>query len=134
MSTKVETKLRVLFARFTLDGHDRGLVTIIGACRDAGMEIVYIHFTDPREIVKAATEEDVDAIGVTSSMGQHMRVARELMAEIKKTGAEMPVIFGGVLPTLDIPKLLALGVKRVFGPGSAPGDAIAYIKQISKNN
>lgn len=124
-------KIKVLLARFTLDGHDRGIVTVINACRDAGMEVIYIHFSDVREVVKSAMEEDVDIVGITSSMGQHLYVAPRLMQALRQTKMNIPVIFGGVIPTVDVPKLVNLGITRVFGPGSSPAEAVKYITEIT---
>lgn len=36
-------KHRVLFCRYSVDGHDRGLLTVMNRCRDAGMEVIYIY-------------------------------------------------------------------------------------------
>ena len=123
---------KALFARYTLDGHDRGIITVINACRIAGMEVVYIHFSDPGEIVKSAVEEDVDIIGVTSSMGEHLYVASNLMKALRKGKIDIPVIFGGVIPNVDMPKLLNIGVKRVFGPGLPPEEAVKFISELTK--
>lgn len=38
---------KILIARFNLDGHDRGIFTVINALKDAGMEVVYILFAHP---------------------------------------------------------------------------------------
>lgn len=122
---------KILLARFTLDGHDRGIITITNACREAGMEVVYIHFSDVKEILKSAIEEDVDVIGITSSMGQHLWVASKLMEALKGDNIDIPVVFGGVMPTVDTPKLLNLGVKGVFGPGSSPGEAIELLSKLA---
>jgi methylmalonyl-CoA mutase C-terminal domain/subunit len=121
---------RILIARFNLDGHDRGIFTVINALKISGMEVIYILFAHPRQIVKAAIEEGVDVIGVTSSQGEHMLVCSTLMEELRNGEMNIPVIIGGVVPTADIPKLKKIGVKRVFGPGSKPSDAAAYIYQI----
>jgi len=119
--------IRVLFARPSLDGHDRGIVAVMSRCRDRGMEVVYIYFSDPREIAAAAVEEDVDCVGVTCSMGEHLRVARELTGELRRRGIAVPLVFGGVIPTVDVGRLEELGVKKVFGPGSSPGEAADFI-------
>jgi methylmalonyl-CoA mutase C-terminal domain/subunit len=121
---------RILIARFNLDGHDRGIFTVINALKVAGMEVIYILFAHPRQIVKAAIEEAADVIGVTSSQGEHMLVCSTLMEELDKREMDVPVILGGVVPSADIPRLEEIGVKRVFGPGSKPSDAAAYINQI----
>lgn len=119
--------VRVLFARPALDGHDRGIITIMSRCRDHGIEVVYIYFNDPREVAAAAVEEDVECVGVTCSMGEHLRTARELISEMGRRGTNVPVIFGGVIPTVDVERLEQMGVRRVFGPGSSPGEAVDFI-------
>ena len=127
---KKNQRPRILIARFSLDGHDRGILTVMHALRNAGMEIVYIFFSDPKEIVKVAVEEAVDLIGVTSSQGEHLLVCSQLMDELNKQKTDVPVIIGGVIPSVDVQKLLDMGIKRVFGPGSKPSDAVSFISQI----
>ena len=125
-----ENKAKILLARFALDGHDRGIITIINTCRDAGMEVIYIHFTEAEQVVKSAIAEDVDIIGVTSSMGEHTYIAARIMEALKKNQANIPLIMGGVIPTVDVAKLLDMGVKAVFGPGSSPQEAVSFISQV----
>ncbi len=122
---------KVLLARFALDGHDRGIITIINACREKGMEVIYIHFSDPKEIVKSAMEEDVDVIGITSSMGQHLYIAAKLAKALAEDKVDIPVIIGGVIPTIDVPKLEDWGIKKVFGPGTSPEEAVNFISQLT---
>ncbi|MFC1965101.1 cobalamin B12-binding domain-containing protein [Chloroflexota bacterium] len=123
-------KPKILLARFSLDGHDRGVITVMDALKNAGMEVVYVLFSDPKEIVKSAIEEDVDLIGVTSSQGEHLLVCSTLMEELGNIKVNIPVIIGGVIPSADVPKLMDMGIKGVFGPGSRPGDAASFISQI----
>ena len=125
-------KIRVLFCRYTVDGHDRGLLTIMNRCRDAGMEVIYIHFFDVQEIARAAVQEDADVIGITTSMGQHFFILEELLALLKKDNYNMPVIMGGVIPTADVPRLKEMGAKGVFGPGSYPDEAVKLISELSE--
>ena len=62
--------IRVLLAKPGLDGHDRGIRLVLRALRDAGMEVIYTGLrTTPAHIVKAAIEEDVEAIGLSSLSG-----------------------------------------------------------------
>ncbi|MFC1858110.1 cobalamin B12-binding domain-containing protein [Thermodesulfobacteriota bacterium] len=125
-------KIRVLFCRYTVDGHDRGLLTTMSRCKDAGMEVIYIHFFDVKEIARAAVQEDVDVIGITTSMGQHFFILEELLALLKKDDCNIPVIMGGVIPTVDVPRLKETGAKGVFGPGSSPDDAVKLISELSE--
>ena len=62
-----ERKIRILIAKPGLDGHDRGAKVIARGFRDAGFEVIYtgLHQT-PEQIVSAAIQEDVDAIGLSS--------------------------------------------------------------------
>ncbi len=125
-------KPRVLFCRYTVDGHDRGLLTVMTRCRDAGIEVIYIHFHEIQEITRAAMQEDVDVIGITSSMGEHFFVVKELIQLLQDSNYVIPVIIGGVIPTVDISGLMEMGVKGVFGPGSSPDEAVETITGLSK--
>ena len=60
-----QRKIRVLIGKPGLDGHDRGAKTIASVLRDHGMEVIYtgLHKT-PGEIAAAATQEDVDVVGL----------------------------------------------------------------------
>ena len=62
----MEKPIRVLVAKPGLDGHDRGAKVIARALRDAGMEVIYTGLRQtPEQIVAAAIQEDVDAIGMS---------------------------------------------------------------------
>ena len=128
----MKEKPKVLLGRFALDGHDKGIITVINACKNAGMEIVYIHFSNPRELVKSAVEEGADVIGITSSLGQHLLVSSVLMDEFSHNKVNIPVIIGGVIPSIDVPKLMDMGIKKVFGPGSTPEEAVSFISQMAQ--
>src|SRR4030042_4186788 len=115
-----ERKIRVLLAKPGLDGHDRGAKVVALALKEAGMEVIYtgLHQTVP-SIVKQATQEDVDVIGLSIMSGAHIPICRKLMDMIKKEGFEnVLVVVGGVIPNKDIPVLKALGVKGVFPGGT----------------
>ena len=127
-----KNKLKILLARYGLDGHDKGIITVMNACKNAGMEIVYIHFSNPKEIVKSAIEEDVDVIGVTSSLGQHMLVSSVLMEELEHNKVNIPVIIGGGIPSVDVPKLIDMGIRKVFGLGSTPEEVVSFISQMEQ--
>ena len=56
----------MIVAKAGLDGHDRGAKVVARALRDAGVEVIYtgLHQT-PEQIVSAAIQEDVDAVGLS---------------------------------------------------------------------
>jgi methylmalonyl-CoA mutase C-terminal domain/subunit len=43
------------------------------------------------------------------------------------------VVVGGIIPAEDIPKLAAIGVKAVFGPGSGSKKIVGTINSILEN-
>ena len=129
--TDQKKKIKAVMARFSLDGHDRGLLSLMNSLKNAGIEVVYTYFHDPHELTKVIREEDADVVGITSSMGQHFYVASSLMKAFKDQNIDLPVIMGGVIPTRDVPGLLGIGIKRIFGPGTAPSDAISYINELT---
>jgi len=36
---------------------------------------------------------------------------------------------GGIIPEADVPRLQAMGVARVFGPGTSLDDIVAFLKE-----
>ena len=60
-----EKRIRVLVAKPGLDGHDRGAKVVARALRDAGFEVIYTGLRQtPEQIVAAAEQEDVNAVGI----------------------------------------------------------------------
>ncbi len=121
-------KIRVLMAKPGLDGHDRGVKVISRALRDAGMEVIYTGLRQtPEDIVEAAIQEDVDAIGLSCLSGAHMVLFPAVVALLRKRRAgDIVVAGGGIIPEEDIPKLKKAGVKAVFGPGTPLRDIVAF--------
>jgi methylmalonyl-CoA mutase C-terminal domain/subunit len=123
-------KIRVLIAKPGLDGHDRGAKIIARALRDAGMEVIYTGLRQsPEQIVAAAAQEDVDAIGLSILSGAHLPICRRLRELLAEKGMESVKVFvGGIIPSQDIPELKALGVSEVFLPGASTQDVIRLIQ------
>ena len=123
-------KIRVLIAKPGLDGHDRGAKIIARALRDAGMEVIYTGLRQtPEQIVSAAVQEDVDAIGLSILSGAHNVLFPEIMRLLKDEGAGDIIVFaGGIIPEQDIPKLKALGIRDIFLPGTPTSAAVEAIR------
>jgi methylmalonyl-CoA mutase, C-terminal domain len=126
-----ERKIRVLIAKPGLDGHDRGAKIIARALRDAGMEVIYTGLRQtPEQIVSAAVQEDVDAIGLSILSGAHNVLFPEIMRLLKQEGGEDIAVFaGGIIPEQDIPKLKAIGIREIFLPGTTTSTAVEAIRQ-----
>jgi methylmalonyl-CoA mutase C-terminal domain/subunit len=121
--------LRIVVAKPGLDGHDRGAKIVARALRDAGMEVVYtgLHQT-PEQIVDAAVQEDADAVGLSVLSGAHMTLFARVLAVLKEREASDIVVFGGgIIPEADIPELEALGVRKVFTPGTPMHDIVDWV-------
>jgi len=123
--------IRVLVAKPGLDGHDRGAKVMARAFRDAGFEVVYTGlFQTPEMIANAALQEDVDVVGLSILSGAHMTLFPAIMDALKAVGRDDAlVVAGGTIPTEDIPALEALGIAKIFGPGTPLQDAVAYIRE-----
>ncbi len=123
-------KRRVLIAKPGLDGHDRGAKVVARALRDAGFEVVYtgLHQT-PEMIASAAIQEDVDAVGLSIMSGAHNTLFPAVLEALRDRGAEEIVVFGGgIIPEEDVARLEAAGVKKVFKPGTALSEIIAWVE------
>ena len=71
-------RIRILLAKPTHDGHDRGVRYLARKLRDAGFEVIFLTFLLADELVAAAIEEDVDVIGISSSSHGHMAIFEDL--------------------------------------------------------
>lgn len=128
----MERKIKVIVAKVGLDGHDRGAKVIARALKDAGMEVVYTGLRQtPEQVVKAAIQEDADAIGVSILSGAHMELVPMIINLMKEKGLnDVVLIVGGVIPPQDVPKLKEMGVDEVFLPGSSLKEVVEKIKQL----
>jgi len=126
----MEDKIKILIAKPGLDGHDRGAKVVARAFRDAGFEVIYTGLRQtPEQIVNAAIEEDVDAIGVSILSGAHNHCFSEIMTLLKNNGVDDMMVFGGgIIPESDVAYLKSIGVAEIFGPGTATDDTIKFVK------
>jgi methylmalonyl-CoA mutase C-terminal domain/subunit len=82
-------RIRVLFSKLGLDGHDRGALVICRALRDAGMEVIYSGlFCTPEQVAKIAIDEDVDVVAMSLLSGAHMTLFSRVKALLDKQGAK----------------------------------------------
>ena len=121
--------LRVLIAKPGLDGHDRGAKVVARACRDAGMEVIYLglHQT-PEQVVRAAIDEDVDVVGLSILSGAHMTIFPRVLELLRERGAtDIKVVGGGIIPDEEIAMLEGMGITRLFTPGTPTGEIVDFI-------
>jgi methylmalonyl-CoA mutase, C-terminal domain len=125
-----DRRIRVLIAKPGLDGHDRGAKVIARALRDAGMEVIYTGLRQtPEQIVAAALQEDVDAIGLSILSGAHMYLFPRIMELKREQQLEDVLVFaGGIIPDQDISKLKEMGIAEVFPPGSSLEEIVTFVE------
>ncbi len=125
--------IRVVLAKIGLDGHDRGIKVVARALRDAGMHVIYAGlWQTPEAVVRAVADEDAGWVGLSLLSGAHMTLMPRVLQLLREAGLErVGVLVGGIIPENDVPKLLDMGVARVFGPGTALPDIVAFMKERS---
>ena len=122
---------RIVVAKPGLDGHDRGAKVVARALRDAGFEVIYtgLHQT-PEQIAETAIQEDADAVGVSSHSGAHLTLLPRIVEQLRaRGGGDILVFAGGVIPADDVPELREAGIERVFTPGAATTDIVAWLRE-----
>lgn len=126
----MERKIRVLLAKPGLDGHDRGVKVIAAAMRDAGFEVIYSGLRQtPEMVVRAAVDEDVDAIGLSILSGAHMTLFPRVRELLEAEGAgHILLTGGGIISEEDMNELKGKGVGQLFGPGTPLQAIIDYVK------
>jgi methylmalonyl-CoA mutase cobalamin-binding domain/chain len=125
---------RIVLAKVGLDGHDRGIKVVARGLRDAGMEVIYAGlWQTPEAVVRTVADEDADWLGLSLLSGAHLTLVPRVLELLRQAGLEhVGVIVGGIVPEGDIPKLLNLGVARVFGPGTALPDIVTFLQEAKK--
>ena len=123
---------RMLICKLGQDGHDRGAKVIATAFADIGFDVdIGPLFQTPDEAVREAIENDVHVIGISSQAAGHKTLVPQVIAGLKKEGADdIVVICGGVIPPQDVGGLLSGGVSAVFAPGTNILEAAAQVLDI----
>ena len=129
---------RLMVVKMGQDGHDRGAKVIATAFADLGFDVdIGPLFQTPEEAARAAIENDVHAIGVSSQAAGHKTLVPQLIEELAKQGGkEVMVIVGGVIPAQDYDFLKKAGVAAIYGPGTnipaAAAEILGILRQRSQ--
>lgn len=115
--------IRVLTAVPICDGHDSAINTINLEFIRHGIEVVYLGFHRyVSDIVRAAIQEDVAAVGISSYNGGHIEFFAEVVRQLKKRGADDIRVFGGGGGTIthdDQRIMQKRGVDKIFFAGTS---------------
>ena len=112
---------RIITATALFDGHDAAINLVRRLLVGHGAQVVHLgHDRSVAEIVKAAVEEDADAVCVSSYQGGHMAFFPYLVQRLQAAGAGAVRVFGGgggvILPE-EVAALEAAGVEKLYTPG-----------------
>lgn len=121
--------IKVLLAKPGIDGHDRGVLVLAKAFRDAGMEVLYAGLLPtPEEVIDTAVNEDVDVIAMSLLNGAHMTVFKRVSNLMKERGIDdIALVGGGTIPEEDKPELEKMGITGNYGPGTPLSAIIEHV-------
>src|SRR5436305_7021798 len=88
--------IRILTAVPICDGHDSAINTINLEFIRHGIEVIYLGYHRPvADIVRAAIQEDVRAVGISSYNGGHIEFFTAVVDLLCKNGADHIKVVGG---------------------------------------
>ncbi len=115
-----KNKVRFVTAAALFDGHDAAINIMRRLLQNTGCEVIHLgHNRSAAEIVRAALQEDVQGIAVTSYQGGHVEFFKYMIDLLRQNGGERIRVFGGgggVIVPPEIKELEAYGVERIYSP------------------
>src|SRR5438477_158730 len=125
--------IRILTAVPICDGHDSAINTINLEFIRHGIEVIYLGYhRSVGDIVRAAIQEDVRAIGISSYNGGHIEFFAEVVALLRKKGAADIKVFGGGGGTItheDAAMMRRKGVDEIFFAGTSLDEMVKFVHQ-----
>jgi methylmalonyl-CoA mutase cobalamin-binding domain/chain len=123
--------IRILTAVPICDGHDSAINTINLEFIRHGIEVIYLGYhRSVGDIVRAAIQEDVRAIGISSYNGGHIEFFAAVVDLLRKKGADDIKVFGGGGGTIthdDAGTMRRKGVDEIFFAGTSLDDMVKFV-------
>ncbi len=114
------TPLRFVTAASLFDGHDAAINIMRRLIQAQGAEVIHLgHNRSVEDVVRAALQEDADAIALSSYQGGHVEYFKYMVDMLRERGAAHIKVFGGGGGTItpeEIRELEAYGVERIYHP------------------
>ncbi len=112
--------LRFVTAASLFDGHDAAINIMRRLIQAQGAEVVHLgHNRSVEDVVRAALQEDADAIALSSYQGGHVEYFKYMVDMLRQRGAGHIKVFGGGGGTItpeEIAELQTYGVERIYHP------------------
>src|SRR6476660_6488290 len=124
--------IRILTAVPICDGHDSAINTINLEFIRHGIEVIYLGYhRSVSDIVRAAIQEDVRAIGISSYNGGHIEFFAAVVDLLRKNGADDIKVFGGggTITHHDALVMRRRGVDEIFFAGTSLDDMVRFVHQ-----
>src|SRR3954447_8106698 len=123
--------IRILTAVPICDGHDSAINTINLEFIRHGIEVIYLGYhRSVADIVRAAIQEDVRAVGISSYNGGHIEFFTAVVDLLRKNGADDIKVFGGGGGTIthsDVAILRRKGVDEIFFAGTSLDEMVKFV-------
>ncbi|EIL88733.1 methylmalonyl-CoA mutase [Rhodanobacter fulvus Jip2] len=114
------TPLRFVTAASLFDGHDAAINIMRRIIQSQGAEVIHLgHNRSVEDVVRAALQEDADAIAISSYQGGHVEYFKYMIDMLRERGAGHMRVFGGGGGTItpeEIRELQDYGVERIYHP------------------
>lgn len=112
--------IRIVTAASLFDGHDAAINIMRRILQASGAEVIHMgHNRSVLEIVTAAVQEDVQAIGVSCYQGGHVEFFKYLVDLLREYDSSHIKVFGGgggVIVPDEIKELEDYGVAKIYSP------------------
>jgi isobutyryl-CoA mutase len=113
-------RIRIVTAASLFDGHDAAINIMRRILQASGAEVIHLgHNRSVSEIVSAAVQEDVQAIGISSYQGGHVEFFKYIVDLLREHESTQIKVFGGgggVIVPEEIAELESYGVTKIFSP------------------
>src|SRR5947207_15303116 len=123
--------IRILTAVPICDGHGSAINTVNLEFIRHGIEVIYLGYhRSVGDIVRAAIQEDVPAIGISSYNGGHIEFFAEIVDLLRTKGADDIKVFGGGGGTIthdDAAAMRRRGVEEIFFAGTSLDDMVKFV-------
>jgi methylmalonyl-CoA mutase len=133
LAESMTSPIRILTAVPICDGHDSAINTINLEFIRHGIEVIYLGYhRSVGDIVRAAIQEDVRAIGISSYNGGHIEFFAEVVDLLRKRGASDIKVFGGGGGTIthdDAVTMRRKGVDQIFFAGTSLAEMTDYVRK-----
>ena len=112
--------VRFVTAASLFDGHDASINIMRRILQSQGAEVIHLgHNRSVEEVARAAVQEDVQGIAISSYQGGHMEYFTYLLEQLRERGVGDVKVFGGgggVIVQSEIDELHRRGIAHIFSP------------------